>query len=84
MNQQPPIDFSIFFAVLAVIILVVFVVQVLVIYFFLYKPATEIPEQYRHTSPGSAFLLLIPLFGVRRSRIQALIFVFIWSRRRVR
>jgi len=64
MNQQPPIDLSIFFAMLAGIIVVALVILVLVIYFFLYKPASEIPEQYRHTSPGSAFLLLIPLFGL--------------------
>lgn len=71
MNQQPfgggaaagP-DFAVLFMILAAVLAVVLLVQVVVIYLFLYKPASQIPEQYRQTSGGAAFLLLVPLFGL--------------------
>jgi len=35
-----------------------------IIFFFLYKPLSKVPQVHREMEPGMVFLLFIPLFGI--------------------
>jgi hypothetical protein len=71
--QQPPSDAEIAFAIVfyAVILLVFLGIQALICY-FMYRACSAIPENYRLTSPGAAFVLMIPLVN--------LVWIFIYTK----
>jgi magnesium-transporting ATPase (P-type) len=57
------VEVMFFLAIFGFFLLITFGVSLLVAW-LLYRAADSIPENYRQTTPGQAFLLLIPLFGI--------------------
>ncbi|MCA9015913.1 MAG: hypothetical protein KDA85_19385 [Planctomycetaceae bacterium] len=72
MNNGPgDAEVVIMIVVMAVVMLVALAVALIPL-FFLYKGAAGVPEQFRLTQPGLAFLMLIPCFS--------LVWIFIFTK----
>lgn len=66
-NGPPPEMAGAFIAGMLVIIVIALLVSLLIqaiVCYFVYKPLSTVPQQYRKISPGMVWLLMIPLFNL--------------------
>lgn len=62
-NSSDAVSLLVVIVFYAIVFLFVLGIQAIIAY-FLYRACAAIPEHFRMTSPGLAFLLLIPLFNI--------------------
>ncbi|MEZ6188655.1 MAG: hypothetical protein R3F62_27080 [Planctomycetota bacterium] len=63
MREEEAIVFGVFFAIVGIVLLVMFAIQVFICW-YTSSCLQRIPERYREQSPGMVWLLLIPCFNL--------------------